>query len=552
VVIRRRSAPRRSRPLPAAVLLLAFAAGAADAPIRFDEVAAASGVTFVLDHAPTPEKRIIETMPGGVAALDYNGDGRVDLFFPNGAGGDGFDKTSPRYWNRLYRNDGGWRFTDVTSESGVAGATYAMGAAAADFDGDGDQDLFVPGVGRNQLFRNTGGRFEDVAATAGVAATVWSVAGAWLDYDRDGRLDLFVVNYLRWNPGEQRYCGDRTRGLRVYCHPKYFEGLPNALYRNRGDGTFEDVTRRAGLAGVPGKGMSVAVADVDGDRWPDLYVTNDAVPSTLLRNTGTGTFEETGLLAGVALPGHGRPVSAMGVDAADYDGDGLPDLAVTALAGETFPIYRNEGGGTFRDAGVVSGLGALTVRRSGWGIVFADLDNDGAPDLFTANSHVNDLVEQFESSPYREPNRVFRNVAGRFQDVSATAGDAFQQPAAHRGAVAADLDGDGRLDVVTTVLGGPARLWRNVSTASGHWLQVRLVARRNAPDGLGATVRAGRRAVVVGTAASYASSKPPIAQLGLGAAAAPPRLEIVWPDGTVQPVTPDGVDRLITIHEPAR
>jgi hypothetical protein len=242
----------------------------------------------------------------------------------------------------------------------------------------------------------------------------------------------------------------------------------------------------------------------------------------------------------------------MGVDAADYDGDGLPDLAVTALAGETFPLYRNEGGGTFRDAGVPSGLGALTVRRSGWGVAFADLDNDGALDLFTANSHVNDLVEQFESSPYLEPNRVFRNVGGRFVDVSATAGDAFQQPAAHRGAVVADLDADGRLDVVTTTLGGPARIWRNVSTPAGHWLQLRLVARRNAPDGIGATARVGRRAMAIGTASSYASSKPPTAHIGLGTATSPPRLEITWPDGTVQQVTPNGVDRLVTIQEPAR
>ncbi len=261
--------------------------------------------------------------------------------------------------------------------------------------------------------------------------------------------------------------------------PKYFEGLPNTLYRNKGDGTFEDVTQAAGLATIVGKGMSAALLDVDGDRWPDLYVTNDSVPSVLLRNTGKGTFEEIGLLAGVALPGHGRPISAMGVDAADVDGDGRPDLAVTALAGETFPLYRNEGGGAFRDAGVSSGLGALTVRRSGWGIVFGDFDNDGAVDLFTANAHVNDRIEQFEASPYLEPNRVYRNTGkGRFTDVSSTAGDAFQRPAAHRGAVAADFDGDGRLDVVTTALGGPAEIWKNVSTPAGHWLQVRLVGTR--------------------------------------------------------------------------
>ena len=536
------------------VSLLTPQAPAAQAPpIRFDRVDAPAGVAFVLDHAPTPDKRLIETMPGGLAAFDYNGDGRIDLYFTNGASGDGFDKASPRFWNRLFRNDGDWRFTDVTQHAGVAGATYAIGAASADFDNDGDQDLFVAGVGRNQLFRNDGaGRFIDVAEPSGVSRAAWSVAGVWLDYDRDGRLDLFVVNYVQWRSGPQRFCGDRTRDLRVYCHPKYFDGLPNTLYRNTGGGTFQDVTRASGLSTVVGKGMSAVTLDIEADGWPDLYVTNDSVPSVLLRNTGKGTFEDIGLLAGVALPGHGRPVSAMGVDAADYDGDGRPDLAVTALAGETFPLYRNEGGGAFRDAGVSSGLGALTVRRSGWGIVFSDFDNDGAVDLFTANAHVNDRIEQFEASPYLEPNRVYHNAgAGRFTDVSSTAGDAFQQPAAHRGAVAADLDGDGRLDVVTSALGGPAVLWRNVSTPR-HWLQVALAGTRSPRDGIGARVRVGTQVAWINTSTSYASSKPPIAYFGLGDATTVPAIEVTWPDGTMQRAAAEGIDRVVTITQPQR
>ncbi len=544
----------RPRLLWSAAALAATLVSAQSGPIRFDEIAAPSGVRFVLDQAPTADKRLIETMPGGVAAFDYNGDGRIDLYFTNGASGDGFDKTAPRFWNRLFRNDGQWRFTDVTEKAGIAGATYAMGAAAADFDNDGDQDFFVAGVGRNQLFRNDGaGRFIDVAEASGVARASWSVAGVWFDYDRDGRLDLFVVNYVRWTPGPQRFCGDRTRDLRVYCHPKYFEGLPNTLYRNKGDGTFEDVTQAAGLGSIVGKGMSAALLDLDGDRWPDLYVTNDSVPSLLLRNTGTGSFEEIGLLAGVALPGHGRPISAMGVDAADVDGDGRTDLAVTALAGETFPFYRNEGGGAFRDAGVTSGLGALTVRRSGWGIVFGDFDNDGAVDLFTANAHVNDRIEQFEASAYLEPNRVYRNTGkGRFRDVSSTAGDAFQRPAAHRGALAADFDGDGRLDVVSTTLGGPAEIWKNVSTPAGHWLQVRLVGTRSTSDGIGARVRAGTQVAWITTSTSYASSKPPVAHFGLGGATTPPEIEVTWPDGTTQKVVAEGIDRLVTIRQPSK
>ena len=392
------------------------------APVAFEEVGRASNVAFTLAHAPTASKRLIETMPGGIAVFDYNADGRPDLYFTNGAGGDAFDKTPPEFWNRLYRNEGSWRFTDVTEQAGVAGAGYAIGAAAADYDNDGDQDLFVAGVRRNQLFRNDGsGKFEDVAAAAGIRSTVWSVAGGWFDYDRDGQLDLLVVNYVKWDAASDRFCGDRDRDVRVYCHPKYFDGLPNTLYRNRGDGTFEDVTQQAGLAAIVGKGMSVAIADFDADGWLDAYVTNDGVPSVLLRNRGDGTFEEAGLLAGVALPAHGRAVSAMGVDAADFDEDGRPDLVVTALAGETFPIFRNEGGGAFREAGATSGLSKLTVRHSGWGVLFADFDNDGLRDLFTANSHVNDRIEEFESSRYLEPNRVFLNAGeGRFRDVSAT------------------------------------------------------------------------------------------------------------------------------------
>ena len=535
----------------AALLAIPATAGLAGPSIAFDEVAQTAGVTFSLQHAPTPRKRLIETMPGGVAAFDYDGDGRIDLFFPNGADGEDLKKTTPRFWNRLYRNEGGWRFTDVSERAGVTGVGYAIGAAAADYDNDGDQDLFVAGVRRNQLLRNDGhGGFQDVSAVAGVETTIWSVAGAWFDYDRDGRLDLLVVNYVRWPAAEDRFCGDRSRDLRVYCHPKYFEGLPNTLYRNRGDGTFEDVTVKAGLGGLVGKGMSVAVLDADDDGWLDAYVTNDGVPSVLLRNRGDGTFENTGLLAGVAVPAHGRPVSAMGVDAGDYDNDGRPDLVVTALSGETFPIFRNDGLGAFHEASAASGLGQLSVRHSGWGILMADFDNDGRRDLLAAGSHVNDRIEEFESSRYREPNRIFRNLGdGRFEDVSSGAGAEFQAPAAHRGATIADLDNDGRLDAVVTALGAPAEIWRNQSDPTGHWLAVRLIGARSPRDGIGATVHAGVQVATLTTAGSYASSRPAIAHFGLGARADLRALDIRWPDGTMQKAAIEGVDRLVTIRE---
>lgn len=519
-------------------------------PIVFDDVTARTGIEFVLENNPTPEKHLVETMAGGLAAFDYNGDERIDLFFTNGAALPSLEKKGEAQWNRLYRNDGGLRFTDVTKEAGVAGEGYAIGAAAADYDGDGDPDLFVAGVRRNLLYRNRGdGTFEEVSKAAGIAGDVWAVAGAWLDYDRDGRLDLFVVNYLQWTPEFNRYCGDEGRGIRVYCHPRYFEGLPNRLYRNRGDGTFEDVSRSSGIAAHVGKGMSAAVLDYDADGWLDVFVTNDAVPSFLFRNKGDGTFEEMGLLAGVSLPAHGRPVSAMGVDARDVDGDGRPEIAYTALAGETFPLFRNEDG-MFQDATYQSGLGPLTVKASGWGIGFVDFDNDGWPDLFTANSHVNDRIREFEASAYEEPNRVFRNVGkGRFEDVSAGAGEEFAQSAAHRGAVFADLDGDGGVDVVTTALGRNPIVWRNVSPNRGHWVAVRLRGTTAPRDGIGASVSVGTPKVLVSTAGSYASSNPPVAHFGLGEKAGPVEVVVTWPGGKRQTVKVEKVDRVVEVEE---
>src|SRR5947207_8647293 len=271
-------------------------------PIRFRNIAESAGIHFVLENSPTPQKHLIETMPGGVATFDYNGDGRPDIYFTNGAAIPSLEKDSPQYFNRLYRNDGGMKFTDVTAQTGVAGAGYSMGAAAADYDNDGHVDLFVAGVNRNTLFRNLGnGKFEDVTAKAGIASGQWAVAAGWIDYDNDGKLDLWVVRYAKWSTVYDRYCGDAERNLRVYCHPKYFEGLPSTLYRNRGDGTFEDVSAKAGIAAHAGRGMSVAFADYDNDGFPDAYVTNANTPNFLFHNPGTGRFEETAVVSGAAM-----------------------------------------------------------------------------------------------------------------------------------------------------------------------------------------------------------------------------------------------------------
>jgi hypothetical protein len=548
----------------AAAAALALAAPPASAPpaparrLAFEERARAAGLDFVLEHSPTPRKHLVETMPGGVAVFDYDGDGMLDVFFANGAALPTLEKNAPKYHHRLYRNEGGMRFRDATAAAGVAGAGYGMAAAVADYDNDGDADLFVGGVHRQALYRNTGGRFEDVTAAAGLRGAEWVVGAGWLDADGDGHLDLLAVNYTRWTPAFDRYCGDSTRGIRVYCHPRWFEAVPVSLFRNRGDGTFEDRSAASGIAAHKGRGMAVAIADYDADGRLDAYVTNDKLPSALFRNAGAGRFEETGLLAGVALPEHGQDISAMGVDFRDYDNDGRPDLHVTALAGESFPLFRNAGSGQFEEATHRSGLRRLVAKLSGWGNGLFDFDNDGWKDLFTANGHVNDEIERFQADTYRQANSVFRNEGdGTFRDVSAAAGLAGAPARAHRGAAFGDLDGDGRVDVVVTALGEPAELWANRAEGAGHWLAVRLVGTRSNRDGIGAVVsiestrdpRWKKQWNHATTAVGYASSSAGPVHFGTGSAAVVARVEVRWPSGIVQVLRDVPTGQVLTVRE---
>jgi hypothetical protein len=516
---------------------------------RYVDVAGPAGLSFVHRHSPTPDKHYPESVPGGVAVFDYNADGRPDIFFTNGAQTPGLTKTGDSYANRLYRNDGGMKFTDVTAAAGVAGAGYAMGAAAADYDNDGDVDLFVAGVRRNQLLRNTGqGRFEDLTAPAGIVSGEWAVGGGWFDYDNDGRLDLFVVNYVQWSAETSRYCGDQSRGARIYCHPRFFQGLPNRLYRNRGDGTFDEVSAAAGLAKHVGKGMSVAFADVDRDGRIDAFVTNDTVPNFLFRNMGNGTFEETGLVAGVAVPASGRPVSAMGTDLQDYDNDGWPDLVFTALSGETFPLFRNDARGRFEETTQSTGLARLTTRSSGWCAVFFDADNDGRKDLFTANSHANDRIGEAEATSWQQANSLFLNEGKGFRDATAAAG-LGQAVAVHRGCGVADFNGDGRLDVVVLTLGSPAELWLNETGPERRWLIVRLIGSKSNRDGIGARITVGNQVRTMTTAMGYASSSHAGAHFGLADAAGPVRVDVEWPSGAKQVVENVKTNQIVEITE---
>ena len=518
---------------------------------RFRDVAREAGLRFVHHSASPSRKFYVDSVPGGLAVLDYNGDGRPDVFVTDGAEMPSLEKPSRAYANHLFRNDGRMRFTDVTETAGVAGVGYAMGAAAGDYDNDGRVDLFVAGVRRNQLLHNGGdGRFEDVTARSGISSDEWAVAAGWFDYDNDGKLDLFVVNYVQWSLDADRACADEARAIPVFCHPRSFPAVPNRLYHNRGDGRFEDVSVRSGIAAHAGKGMSVAFADFDHDGRLDIFVTNDTVPNFLFRNNGDGTFTEMALVAGVSVPDTGRPVSGMGADFQDVDNDGWEDIVMTALAGETFPLFRNDGRGGFAEATQSSGLAALTVNRSGWCALAADVDNDGWKDIFTANSHVNDRIGDFEAIPWKQSNSLFMSDGrGRFRD--ATAGSGLDAGiAVHRGCGAADFDGDGRLDFVVLSLGSPIELWINETTTDNRWLIVRLTGTTSNRDGIGARVIVGNQVRTMTSAAGYASSSHAGLHFGLGSAERI-RVEIHWPSGTRQIIENVKANQIVSIREPS-
>ena len=513
----------------------------------------------MLNNGTTEDKPMPDSTLGGVGVFDCDNDGLLDIYFTNGARFPDFRKADPSFHNRLYRNLGLREFEDVTDSAGVAARGYSMGVAAADYDNDGWVDFYVAGLDRNLLFRNLGACvFDDVTESAGVGASgprgkPWAVAGAWLDYDNDGDLDLFVVNYLDWSWDRNVVCGDP--GKRLSCSPAHYKGLPNALYRNRGDGTFEDVSRETGVAQHVGKGMSAAVADFDGDGYQDVFVTNDSVRNFLFRNVAGERFEEVGVQAGVAFTGDGIPVSSMGLDFRDLTGDGLPDVTVTALSSETFPLFVNLGGGRFSDATYSSKIGLESFTKSGWSVGAFDFDNDGDRDIFTANSHVSENVELYRSASYRLANSVFLNAGdGTFRDVASEAGPAVLRPAAHRGAAFGDLDNDGRIDAVVSAIGSQASILFNESDARS-WLTLKLSGSASNRQGIGARVRivdaSGRvQYSHATTAVGYASSSDARVHFGLGGADAVREVEIRWPSGRTHTLNDLERGRIVSVEEP--
>jgi hypothetical protein len=546
----------------AAVLcLFVLAQGVAAPPIRFEDIAERAGVHFVVENSPTPEKHQPETMPAGVALFDYDGDGLLDIYLVNGAEMPSLVKTGPKYYNRLFHNNGNGSFTDVTEHARVAGAGYGMGVAVGDYDNDGRPDLFVANVNGNQLFHNNGdGTFTDVTAKAGLSGAIhrgrkmWSVAAGWFDYNRDGLLDLFVVNYCDWDPRYEPSCmGLNGRG---YCHPDSFPPLTNTLYRNNGDGTFTDVSAETGISKVEGRGMGIAFADYDNDGWPDVFVANDNSPNLLFHNIDGKRFEEVGLQAGVAYNEEGNVLAGMGVDFRDVNNDGLPDIWHTAIENETFPLYLNNGKGAFVNAGQSSRLANLTRPMSGWSNGVVDLDNDGWKDMVVARSNVLDNIEQISRHfHYAEPDSVFRNLGnGQFADVSATAGADFTRPAPHRGLAYGDLDNDGRVDLVVTALGAPVSVLRNITETHNHWIVLKLAGTKSNRMGLGARIRIttddGRRLYNEATTSTgYAASSDPRVHFGLGDSRVIREIEIRWPSGTHQLLRNVTADRLMVVTE---
>ena len=525
-------------------------------PIYFD----LQKIPFHLENDETEGKNAPEAMGGGLAVFDYNGDGRPDIFFTNGANIATLKKDNPKYRNRLFRNDGKGVYTDVTDAAGVAGTGYDMGVAIGDYDNDGHPDLFVAGVYKNTLYHNNGdGTFTDVTVKAGLDRSndpefgpLWSITAAWVDVNNDGLLDLFVVNYMQWKYTAEPLCS--FRGVGDYCHPRYYKPLPNQLFLNKGNGTFEDVSAAWGIRQHPGKGMGVGVADYDLDGRQDLFVTNDASYNSMFHNTGS-KFDEVAFETGVALPEDGNFISGMGLDFRDYNNDGYPDIAYVALNNQTFPLLQNTGKGDFREVTTPSGMREASMKMAGYGAAFYDFDNDGWKDLFVTRGHVESMP--LPGSEIDEFNTVFLNpgATGKWTALTEGAGLAAVPAARHRGCAFGDLDGDGRVDVVSTALSADAEIWMNRSPNSGHWLDISLRGTKSNRDGIGArikvTSKSGTQYNHMTTSVCYASSSDGPVHFGLGPDTRAESIEIHWPAGKVQTLQDIPADQVLKVVEPA-
>ncbi len=528
------------------------------APPLFEEVAAGtSGITWVHENAMSPDRYLPETMGPGVAFCDYDNDGWIDIFMVNSGPCDFYQPKAPLK-NALYKNNRDGTFTDVTDKAGVAGGTaFGMGCAIADYDNDGYPDILVTAYGRCTLYHNNGnGTFTDVTDKAGVASPGWTTSAVWFDYDNDGRLDLFLCSFVEFSLKNNVFCGDNKLGKRFYCIPRVFKPTPSLLYHNNGDGTFTEVSAGTDIHKALGKGLGVVATDINGDGLMDLFVANDTVQNFLFANRGKGKWEEIALAAEVGFSMNGTPRSGMGVDAADLNGDGRQDLFVANVDQEMFSLYRNQKNESFRDVAQPNEIAQATRLLSGWGLKFFDYDNDGFVDLFLANGHPDDMIENYSQQVhYKEPLLLFHSDGTKLTNVSDQAGPVFGKTFPARGLAVGDFDNDGRIDVLIGNNGGRPALLKNNAGIGNHWVGVRLQGTACNRDAVGATITWSANGVTrsryKSNGGSYLSSHDMREVLGLGAAGKVDWVEIKWPQpsGRVERFSDVPVDRYVTIVE---
>ncbi len=543
-------------PLACLVLLLTHASSlycqqpASASPVVFTDVTKQAGINWVHDNALSPDRFLPETVGAGCLFFDYDNDGWMDIYLVNSGPSDFFKPGKPLK-NALYHNNHDGTFTDVTDKAGVAGNTFGMGAAAGDYDGDGWVDLYVTSYGRNILYHNNGnGTFTDTTEKAGVAAPGWSTCAVWFDYDKDGKLDLFVSSFVEYN--KETTCGNNRLGQKFYCIPRVFKPQPSHLFHNNGNGTFTDVSEKSGITKSPGKSFGVVATDVNNDGWTDLFVANDTMPNFLFINKGNGTFEEVGLRAGVAFSDNGSPRSGMGVDATDFDGDGWQDLFVANIDQELFSLYHNEKDLNFTDE--PGEIGQATRLLSGWGLKFFDYNNDGYPDLFLANGHPDDMVEKLTTRvKYKEPLLMFENLGTKLKDVSMQSGSVFSKSYPARGLAVGDYDNDGDLDVLISNNGEAPLLLRNDGGNRNNWLGLQLVATKSNPGAVGAVIswQVGTKKFsrLKTTGGSYLASHDPREILGAGPNGKVDSVEIRWPSGKSDKLTNLPMNSYVTVVE---
>ena len=532
-------------------------------PVIFTDITLATKISFKHYASPTALKYLPETMGAGVGLIDYDNDGRLDIYLTNGAlieekmpKGKLPEKTGTKYWNRLYHQKDDGTFEDVTEKASVKGEGYGFGVAVGDYDRDGFQDLFVTHYGGAILYHNNGnGTFTDVTRKAGLNIDGWATSAGFFDYDKDGRLDLFVARYVDWDFEKGAiFCGDTRPGYRAYCHPDNFKGASSLLFHQKSDGSFEDVSKKSGIAENKGKALGVAFADFDDDGWTDVFVANDNMEQQLFRNKSDGTFENLALPAGVAYDEKGKRFAGMGVDAADYDGDGKQDVIITALSNETYPLYRNIGDLAFDYVTQSSGVAQITILGTGWGVKFIDADNDGRRDLLVAQSHVLDTIEKTTTFlKYKQTPLLMRNTPRGFQNISFAAGKAFQQDFSARGMAVGDLDNDGDIDIVISQTDGTPLILRNDGTKN-HWLGIDLRGEKSAPNGEGSRIivtdaNNKKQIFDVSGAGSYISANDSRIIVGLGEVSAVKSIEVHWTSGKIQTIVSPKTDNYLTIKE---